>query len=58
MLKRLKASREERNPKMIKKLNELGFDISLEEVRREAKDKLVGRPHIASVLVKKDILKR
>lgn len=58
LLKRLKASREERNPKMIKKLNELGFDISLEEVRREAKDKLVGRPHIASVLVKKGYFKK
>lgn len=57
LLERLRASREERNPKMIKKLNELGFDISLEEVKREAKDKLVARPHIASVLFKKGYVK-
>jgi predicted metal-dependent phosphoesterase TrpH len=57
LLNRLKASREERNPKMIKKLNELGFDISLDDVKREARDKLVGRPHIASALVKKGYVK-
>ncbi|AUG58481.1 PHP domain-containing protein [Acetivibrio saccincola] len=57
LLERLKASRDERNPKIIKKLNELGIDITLEEVKAEAKDKLVGRPHIASVLVKKGYVK-
>lgn len=57
LLKKLKASREERNPKMIKKLNELGFDISLDEVKREARGKVVARPHIASILFKKGYIK-
>lgn len=57
MLDRLRMNREERNPKMIKKLNELGFDITLEEVRAEAKGKVVARPHIASVMVKKGYIK-
>lgn len=53
VLEELRVKREERNPKMIEKLNELGFDITLEEVEREAKGRIVARPHIASVLYKK-----
>ncbi|MDQ2086662.1 PHP domain-containing protein [Herbivorax sp. ANBcel31] len=57
LLEKLKVSREERNPKMVKKLNQLGFDISLDEVKMEAKGKVVARPHIASVLLKKGYIK-
>jgi len=53
VLEKLRLKREERNPRMIKKLNELGFDITLEEVASEAKGRVVARPHIASVLYKK-----
>lgn len=53
VLEELRVKREERNPRMIAKLNELGFDITLEEVEREAKGRIVARPHIASVLYKK-----
>lgn len=49
----LRKNREERNPKIIKKLNGLGFDISLEEVKKEALGDVVGRPHIAKVMVGK-----
>jgi predicted metal-dependent phosphoesterase TrpH len=53
VLKELKENRERRNPKIIKKLNELGFDISLEEIERKAGGKIVARPHIARVLLEK-----
>ena len=49
----MKKRREERNPKIIRKLNELGLDISMREVEREARGNIVGRPHIARVLVNK-----
>ncbi len=38
---------------IIKKLNELGFDISFEEVREVAQTGTMGRPHIARVMAKK-----
>lgn len=53
ILKKLRLSRDERNPKMIEKLQSLGFDITLEEVRAEAKGNIVARPHMASVMLKK-----
>ncbi|MCX8131321.1 MAG: PHP domain-containing protein [Clostridia bacterium] len=52
-LEKLRENRRIRNPKIINKLNEIGFDINLEEVEAEAAGSVVGRPHIAKVLVKK-----
>jgi predicted metal-dependent phosphoesterase TrpH len=49
----LKNAREKRNPEIAQRLEGLGFDISYEEVARLAGNKVVGRPHFASVLVKK-----
>ncbi|MDW7711682.1 MAG: PHP domain-containing protein [Deferrisomatales bacterium] len=49
----LVESRHQRNPRMIRRLQELGVDITLEEVLAEAGDSLVGRPHFARVLVRK-----
>jgi predicted metal-dependent phosphoesterase TrpH len=57
VLVRLKKSRDERNPKIIRKLNEMGFDITLEDAEAEASGSVLGRPHIASVLVKKGFVK-
>lgn len=57
LLNRLRMNREERNPKMVEKLNELGFDITLQEVAAEAKGRVVARPHMASVMVKKGYVK-
>lgn len=48
----LKQSRNTRNPKIIQKLNDLGMDITEEEVARQGNGAL-GRPHIARVLVEK-----
>lgn len=52
-LKILRESREERNPKIIQKLNEIGFDVSMEEVKKAADGNVVGRPHFAKVLLEK-----
>jgi predicted metal-dependent phosphoesterase TrpH len=57
VLKELRENREERNPKIIKKLNELGFNITLDEVKGEAKGQVVGRPHVAKVLLNKGYVK-
>lgn len=57
ILEQLKESREKRNPKIIKKLNEMGFDITLEEAINESGGGIVGRPHIAKVMVNKGYVK-
>ena len=57
LLKLLRESRERRNPKIVNKLNELGFSITMAEVEAEAKGNVVGRPHIAKVLLDKGYVK-
>ncbi len=57
VLERLREIRNERNPKIISKLNEMGFDITLGEVLKEASGEVVGRLHIAKVLAKKGYVK-
>jgi len=49
----LAEGRVQRNPQIIKKLNEQGVQITIDEVTREAGKEHAGRPHIAQVLVKK-----
>jgi 3',5'-nucleoside bisphosphate phosphatase len=49
----LLAGRDNRNPKIIAKLNELGIAISMEELQNEAGGKVMGRPHIAAILLRK-----
>lgn len=49
--------RNTRNPAIVQKFRELGFDITMEEVLDEAGDAVVGRPHIAAVLVKKGLIR-
>ncbi len=55
-LKKLQEARENRNLKIIEKLNSLGIDITLDELREIAKGE-IGRPHIANLLVKKGVVK-
>lgn len=57
MLEELRENRENRNPKIIQKLNELGYDISMEEVRQKAGGNIVARPHFARVLIEKGYVK-
>lgn len=45
--------RDTRNPKIIGKLNELGVAMTMEEVVQESGGEVVGRPHIAAILVRK-----
>ena len=52
-LNRLQDARKNRNPEILKRLNKLGFRISLEEVGQEVGEVQLGRPHIAYAMVKK-----
>jgi predicted metal-dependent phosphoesterase TrpH len=55
----LLEGRDNRNPKIIDRLNEVGVSITMQEVEQEAKataadsKKPIGRPHIAAVLLRK-----
>ena len=55
-LKEIQEARKNRNPKIIRRLNELGFSISLEEVQQIAGNGQIGRPHIAQILVQKGVV--
>ena len=50
-LEKLQAARKNRNPAIIKRLNELGISISLDEVRELAGEAQLGRPHIAQMMI-------
>ncbi|HEX2946035.1 MAG TPA: PHP domain-containing protein [Clostridia bacterium] len=52
-LEELRQMREQRNPRIISKLNELGLDITMDEVNEIAGVVNVGRPHIARTLMVK-----
>ncbi|NJD02541.1 MAG: PHP domain-containing protein [Ruminiclostridium sp.] len=49
----LRLKREERNPRIVNKLNELGLEITMEEVFEKSSGGVTGRPHIAKVLIEK-----
>ncbi|MDK2886630.1 MAG: 3,5-nucleoside bisphosphate phosphatase [Thermosipho sp. (in: thermotogales)] len=49
----LKKYRLERNKIILEKIQRHGFNITMEELIEEAKGKHIGRPHFASLLVKK-----
>ena len=49
----LLAGRDNRNPRIVAKLQELGVTITMEEVEHQAGGQVVGRPHIAAVLLRK-----
>ena len=53
LTRRLIEARDDRNPRIIKKLNELGVSITMAEVEAEAGGDVVGRPHIAAILHRK-----
>ena len=52
-LDRLQEARKNRNPRIIKRLNALGINMSLDDVRREMGDGQLGRPHIARLMIKR-----
>ena len=59
LTRRLLEGRDNRNPRIIEKLNELGVSITMREVEEEARAtaadnrKPIGRPHIAAVMLRK-----
>lgn len=53
ILSGLREHRGERNPLILKRLAELGCPISQEELVAEAGGGVVGRPHIAAVMIRK-----
>jgi predicted metal-dependent phosphoesterase TrpH len=52
-MRQLIEARSDRNIQMIKKLNEQDIHITLEQVQANAGGDVIGRPHIANVLVEK-----
>ncbi len=57
---RLLIARRDRNPQIVRKLQELGVKIDYDEVRELAAasgTEIIGRPHIAQIMVKKGYVK-
>jgi predicted metal-dependent phosphoesterase TrpH len=57
MTRQLIDARDNRNPRIITRLRELGIDITMNEALAEAKGGVLGRPHIAAILVGKGVVK-
>jgi len=53
LLTRVRASRDERNPQILRRLAAVGCPVSADEVAAEAGSHVVGRPHIAAAMVRK-----
>jgi predicted metal-dependent phosphoesterase TrpH len=45
--------RNERNERIVSRLRELGLDVTMDDVKREAAGKVIARPHIARALAAK-----
>jgi hypothetical protein len=56
-LTRLQLARDERNLKIIQKIVDLGFPITIEEVQEISKMGQTGRPHIAKTLMAHGVVK-
>ena len=52
-----REERVRRAARIVEKLNNLGFEITLEDVLEKAKNSAVGRPHIAQAMLEKEIVK-
>lgn len=55
-LAELRMGRTIRNKRIVERLNELGYPITMEDVLRHAAGEAVGRPHIADALVEAGLL--
>lgn len=47
------AARDQRNPRIIEKLNQLGVSVTMREWEDEAKGGVLGRPQLAAILARK-----
>jgi len=52
-LQRVRDARYERNPRILTKLSKMGMHVPAPEVARAAGEGVVGRPHIAQVMVRR-----
>jgi hypothetical protein len=52
----LRAARDGRNARIVERLVGMGIEITLDEVEAEAGGGSVGRPHLAAVLVRKQVV--
>ena len=52
-----REERVRRAARIVEKLNNLGFEITLDDVLEKAKNSAVGRPHIAQAMLEKEIVK-
>ena len=53
-LAKLQSARNDRNPLILKRLQEIGFDLSMEEIEQAAgPNGQIGRPHFAQVMLNK-----
>jgi predicted metal-dependent phosphoesterase TrpH len=57
MARQLIEARDNRNPQIIAALQKLGIQITMEEATAQAQGGVLGRPHIAALLVKKGAVK-
>lgn len=55
-LAQLQSARENRNPKILARLEKLGIPITMQELLEVAGDGQAGRPHIAKLLIDKKIV--
>ena len=53
LLSEIRDNRNSRNERIIKKLQEMGFDITLQELLNEAGGESIGRPLLAKILIEK-----
>lgn len=56
-LKTLQEARKNRNPLIIQRLNDLGIDISINDIIVNASNGQIGRPHIAKALISKGVVR-
>lgn len=57
MTRDLLDARDDRNPRIVARLRELGIDVTWEEALAQAQGGVLGRPHIAALLVRKGVVK-
>jgi predicted metal-dependent phosphoesterase TrpH len=49
----VREGRSERNTQMLGKLNALGYNLTMDDIRKHSADDLLGRPHFAAALIEK-----
>lgn len=57
LLEEIRKNRDERNVNIINALQKSGLKVTMEDIAKEVKSESIGRPHIASALVKKGYFK-